>query len=196
MAFAPLIGTESIQYANGTDWENRRRCLYGVFKGDDLLSYFPYFVQIAQVRELFPPFVSPFCFPPCSSLIFPSPPSRVGVQEVEEAWAAGGTEEKIPLQKTFFYMTIKGIARCIFGKTFDDQTQVNNLTEAYLAAWEEMEVRIGVWHVYVFTTHSSSLFLSLLSIIPPPSSPPPPPPPLSLPLSLSPSLPPSLFLSP
>ena len=160
MRFAPLFGKNSIQYANGTDWENRRRCIYRVFRGDDLLSYFPYFVQIAQVREFFPPFVSPFCFPPCHSLIFPSPPSRVGVQEVEETWAAGGTEEKISLQKTFFYMTMKGIARCIFGKTFDDSTLVNNLTKANMAAWEEMEVRIGVSHTLAYLT----LILPLKSI--------------------------------
>jgi len=61
MGFAPLFGKNSIQYANGTDWENCRRCLYGVFKGDDLLSYFPHFVQIAQVREFFPLFSA---FPP------------------------------------------------------------------------------------------------------------------------------------
>ena len=65
----------------------------------------------------------------------------MSVQEVEETWAASGPEEKIPLFKTFFSMTIKGIARCIFGKTFDDPTQVTNLTEAYFGAWMELEVR-------------------------------------------------------
>ena len=50
-SFTPLIGESSIQFANGTDWENRRKYLYGVFKGDDLLSYFPYFVKIAQVMD-------------------------------------------------------------------------------------------------------------------------------------------------
>ena len=52
LAFAPLIGDGSIQYSNGTDWEDRRKCLFPVFKGDDLLSYFPHFIQIAQVRPI------------------------------------------------------------------------------------------------------------------------------------------------
>ena len=49
MGFAPLLGKSSVLYANSTDWENRRRCLYGVFKGETLLSYFPYLVKVAQV---------------------------------------------------------------------------------------------------------------------------------------------------
>jgi len=81
---------------------------------------------------------------------------------VEETWAAGGTEEKIPLLKTFFFMTIKGIARCIFGKTFDDPALVNNLSKAYLAAWEEMEVRIGVSHTLAY----HSYYLIFPSLVP------------------------------
>ena len=51
IAFAPLIGLESIQYSKGEDWEGRRRCLYPVFKGETLESYFPHFVHIAQVSR-------------------------------------------------------------------------------------------------------------------------------------------------
>ena len=80
----------------------------------------------------------------------PSPSSCVAVQEVEETWAAGGPEEKIPLFKTFFFMTIKAITRCIFGRAFDDPTQVSKLTEAYFAAWKEMEVRTNVTHLHLF----------------------------------------------
>lgn len=50
IAFAPLIGRNSIQYSAGSDWEDRRRCLYPVFKGEALESYYPHFVHIAQVR--------------------------------------------------------------------------------------------------------------------------------------------------
>ena len=50
IAFAPLIGRNSIQYSAGTDWEDRRRCLYPVFKGETLESYYPHFVNIAQVN--------------------------------------------------------------------------------------------------------------------------------------------------
>ena len=60
---------------------------------------------------------------------------------MEEAWSRLGTDEKIPLKKTAFSMTIKGIARSIFGEAFDDQSQVDKLSDAYMGAWEEMEVR-------------------------------------------------------
>ena len=53
IAFAPLIGLNSIQYAKGEDWEGRRKCLYPVFKGETLESYFPHFVNIAQVKLQF-----------------------------------------------------------------------------------------------------------------------------------------------
>lgn len=48
--FEPLIGSASIQYANGEDWELRQKCLYHTLKGPDLRSYFPQFVTIAKVR--------------------------------------------------------------------------------------------------------------------------------------------------
>lgn len=53
IAFAPLIGLNSIQYSKGEDWEGRRKCLYPVFKGETLESYFPHFVHIAQVTLQF-----------------------------------------------------------------------------------------------------------------------------------------------
>ena len=49
--FEPLATSSSIQFANGSDWEDRRKCLYSTLKGEDLESYFPFFVQIAQVRH-------------------------------------------------------------------------------------------------------------------------------------------------
>ena len=47
--FEPLIGAASIQYANDEDWLQRKKWLYPTLKGEDLKSYFPHFVKIAQV---------------------------------------------------------------------------------------------------------------------------------------------------
>ena len=47
--FEPLIGGASIQYANDEDWLQRKKWLYPTLKGEDLKSYFPHFVKIAQV---------------------------------------------------------------------------------------------------------------------------------------------------
>ena len=198
-AFIPLFGECSIQYANGTDWEDRRKCLYRVFKGESLLSYFRHFIQIAKVNCSLPLsflsylsyfllysiinfiflfilsslsvlpsiFLSPV--PPSSlssslhprssdplpslspsssylpfSLLFPSlcslPFCERPSQEVEEAWSDSGTKEHIPLIKSSFSMTIKGIVRCIFGKDLTDQDRVNKLTESYITVWHELEV--------------------------------------------------------
>ena len=37
-------------FANGEDWEKRRKCLSPTLLGDDLKDYFPVFVDIGQVR--------------------------------------------------------------------------------------------------------------------------------------------------
>ena len=50
--FEPLIGSESIQYANDDEWDMRQKCLYKTLRGEDLKSYFPHFLNIAQVRNL------------------------------------------------------------------------------------------------------------------------------------------------
>ena len=52
--FEPLIGSASIQYANGEDWQLRQKCLYHTLKGSDLKSYFSHFVSIAKVGVLKP----------------------------------------------------------------------------------------------------------------------------------------------
>ena len=44
--FEPLIGSNSIQYANGQDWEDRRKWLYESLKGPYLESYVPHFVKV------------------------------------------------------------------------------------------------------------------------------------------------------
>lgn len=46
--FEPLIGPASIQYANGADWEARRKALYHTLKGEYLDTYYPTFVQIGD----------------------------------------------------------------------------------------------------------------------------------------------------
>ena len=44
----PLIGPASIQYANGADWEERRKALYHTLRGEHLDTYYPSFLKIAQ----------------------------------------------------------------------------------------------------------------------------------------------------
>ena len=62
------------------------------------------------------------------------------LQEVEEVWSRLGTDDNIPLKKTAFSMTIKGITRCIFDDSFEDQALVDKVSAAYMSAWGEMEV--------------------------------------------------------
>lgn len=47
--FEPLITKYSIQYANDDEWAQRSKRLFPTLKGEDLKSFFPHFVQIAQV---------------------------------------------------------------------------------------------------------------------------------------------------
>ena len=51
IAFEPLIGSTSIEYANDDEWEQRQRCVYHTLKGKELKEYFPVFVKIAQVSS-------------------------------------------------------------------------------------------------------------------------------------------------
>ena len=44
--FEPLIGASSIEYANGEDWEDRRKWLYESLKGSCLESYISHFVEV------------------------------------------------------------------------------------------------------------------------------------------------------
>lgn len=44
----PLIGAASIQYANGADWEQRRKALYPTLRGEDLDTYYPTFLRIVD----------------------------------------------------------------------------------------------------------------------------------------------------
>ena len=46
--FEPLIGASSIQYANGEDWEDRRKWLYESLKGSYLESYISHFVEVLE----------------------------------------------------------------------------------------------------------------------------------------------------
>ena len=63
------------------------------------------------------------------------------MQEVEEEWLGLGSGEKVPLLKTAFSMTIKGITRCIFDESFEDQLLVDKVSAAYMSAWRELEVK-------------------------------------------------------
>ena len=62
------------------------------------------------------------------------------MQDVEKEWSCLETGEKVPLLKTAFSMTIKGITRCIFDDSFEDQLLVDKVSAAYMSAWGEMEV--------------------------------------------------------
>ena len=47
--YKPLAGSASIQFANGDDWEARRKCLFPSLLGDNLKGYGPIFVEIGKV---------------------------------------------------------------------------------------------------------------------------------------------------
>ena len=47
--FEPLIGASSIQYANGEDWEDRRKWLYESLRGSCLESYISHFVKVLRL---------------------------------------------------------------------------------------------------------------------------------------------------
>jgi hypothetical protein len=61
---------------------------------------------------------------------------------VEKEWSSLESGERVPLLKTAFSMTIKGITRCIFDDSFEDQLLVEKVSTAYMSAWGEMEARI------------------------------------------------------
>ncbi len=44
--FEPLIGESSIQYANGLDWEERRKALYPTLRDECLEGYIPCFIRV------------------------------------------------------------------------------------------------------------------------------------------------------
>ena len=44
--FEPMIGSDSIQYANGLDWEERRKTMYPSLRDDALASYLHSYVCV------------------------------------------------------------------------------------------------------------------------------------------------------
>ena len=44
--FEPMLTSHSIQYANGTDWEERRKFLYPTLRDEFLKEYIPTFIQV------------------------------------------------------------------------------------------------------------------------------------------------------
>ena len=46
--FEPVVGPQSINYANGEEWEDRRKWLYESLKGTSLESYIPKFVKVRK----------------------------------------------------------------------------------------------------------------------------------------------------
>ena len=47
--FEPMIGPSSIQYANGLDWEERRKWLYPTLRGKSLEDYIPIFIKVDHI---------------------------------------------------------------------------------------------------------------------------------------------------
>jgi len=45
--FEPVTGPETIGYANGEEWEDRRKWVYEPLKGMPLISYMPTFVEVS-----------------------------------------------------------------------------------------------------------------------------------------------------
>ena len=50
--FEPITGPLSIMYANGQEWEDRRKWIYDSLKGPVLESYIPIFIKV-NVRLYF-----------------------------------------------------------------------------------------------------------------------------------------------
>ena len=50
--FEPLIGSNSIQYANGLDWEERRKWLYPTLRGKSLEDYIPIFIKVHAIQNI------------------------------------------------------------------------------------------------------------------------------------------------
>ena len=46
MLFEPVTGPLSIMYANGQEWEDRRKWIYDSLKGPILESYVPIFTKV------------------------------------------------------------------------------------------------------------------------------------------------------
>jgi len=44
--FEPVTGSETVGYANGEEWEERRKWTYNPLKGMPLISYMPTFVEV------------------------------------------------------------------------------------------------------------------------------------------------------
>ena len=127
MVFSPLIGVNCIQYAKGEDWEVRRKSYYPMFKGKTLESYFPHFVHIAEVSK-------------------GKGKRRVEheslPQDIEKKWSSLESGERVPLLKTVFSITMKGIIKCMFDESFEDQLLLDKVTAANLSAWKEMAVKL------------------------------------------------------
>ena len=62
-------------------------------------------------------------------------------------------------------MTIQGIAPCIFGEMFKDPTLVKQMTEAYIPAWDEIEVGFNKTVIVLELTTSGYYGMYLTALI-------------------------------
>ena len=51
--FEPLIGKSCIQYANGLDWEERRKALYPTLRDECLENYIDCFIKVRTTHITF-----------------------------------------------------------------------------------------------------------------------------------------------
>ena len=77
-------------------------------------------------------------------------------QEVERKWLSLESGGRVPLLKTAFSMTIKGITRCIFDDSFEDQVLVDKVSAAYMNAWAEVEVQFDKLKIFALENKSFS----------------------------------------
>ena len=73
-------------------------------------------------------------------------------------WSSLESEERVPLLKTVFSITIRGIMKCMFDESFQEELQLDMVTAADLSAWEEMAVKLQrVTHLHRVLVSFSSI---------------------------------------
>jgi cytochrome P450 family 20 subfamily A len=64
--------------------------------------------------------------------------------ETADNWSKLSPETEIDIQEVFFLMTIKGITRTCFGNVFNDDGEINRMSNSYHMIWNEMEQRLHI----------------------------------------------------
>ena len=69
-------------------------------------------------------------------------------QETEAVWENLSATEEVLIRLHAFPIAIKGITRSCLGDIFEDENELQTLTEAYHTCWRTMEV-CGLFITYV-----------------------------------------------